>query len=153
MPDRRSLRIAFLRPDLGLGGAERLVVDAAKHLQAVGHRVTLFTTHHDPVRSFEETRDGTLDVRVYGDFLPTHLGQRLRAPCTIARMAYLSGAAALSGERFDLVFCDLVAHALPIVKCFSRAKILFYCHFPDQRLAPAARWPSPIATRASRSPM
>jgi alpha-1,3/alpha-1,6-mannosyltransferase len=136
MSDRRLLNIGFLHPDLGLGGAERLVVDAALHLQAVGHRVTMFTAHHDPVHCFEETRNGILDVRAYGDFLPVHLSQRLRAPCAIARMAYLACAMAMCGSRFDVIFCDLVAHAMPLLKCFSRAKILFYCHFPDQLLAP-----------------
>ena len=80
MSDRRLLNIGFLHPDLGLGGAERLVLDAALHLQAVGHRVTFFTTHHDSGRCFEETRNGTLDMRVYGGFLQSHAGQRLRAP-------------------------------------------------------------------------
>src|SRR5262245_2577718 len=138
--DRQLLHIGFLHPDLGLGGSERLVVDAALHLQAVGHRVTMFTAHHDSVRCFEETRNGTLDIRVYGDFLPSHVGQRLRAPCAIARMAYLTCAMAMYGERYDVVFCDLVAHAMPLLKCFSRAKVLFYCHFPDQLLVPQRQW-------------
>ena len=85
-------------------------------------------------------RNGTLDVRVYGDFLPRHVGQRLRAPCAIARMAYLTCAVALYGDRFEVIFCDLVAHAMPLLKCFSRAKVLFYCHFPDQLLAPQRHW-------------
>jgi hypothetical protein len=138
--NRQLLHIGFLHPDLGLGGSERLVLDAVRHLQAVGHRVTVFTAHHDRARCFEETRNGSLDIRVYGDFLPSHVGQRLRAPCTMARMAYLSGAVALSGARFDVLFCDLVAHTLPFLKCFSRAKILFYCHFPDQLLVPQRHW-------------
>jgi alpha-1,3/alpha-1,6-mannosyltransferase len=140
MSDRRFLNIGFLHPDLGLGGAERLVVDAALHLQAIGHRVTIFTAHHDSARCFEETCNGTLDVRVYGDFLPSHVSQRLRAPCAIARMAYLTCAMALYGDRFDIIFCDLVSHAMPLLKCFSQAKILFYCHFPDQLLAPRRHW-------------
>jgi alpha-1,3/alpha-1,6-mannosyltransferase len=47
---------------------------------------------------------------------------------------------ALSRDRLDVVFCDLVAHTLPVVKLFSRAKILFYCHFPDRLLVPPAHW-------------
>jgi alpha-1,3/alpha-1,6-mannosyltransferase len=138
--NQQLLHIGFLRPDLGLGGSERLVLDAMRHLQAAGHRVTMFTAHHDRARCFEETRNGTLDIRVYGDFLPSHVGQRLRVPCTMARMAYLSGAVALYGTRFDVIFCDLVAHTLPFLKCCSRAKILFYCHFPDQLLVPKWHW-------------
>ena len=72
---KRSLRIAFLHPDLGigeyqpsslfyevievfLGGAERLVVDAALGLQKLGHKVDIYTSHHDPSHCFEETRNG-----------------------------------------------------------------------------------------------
>ncbi|KAL4262177.1 Alpha-1,3/1,6-mannosyltransferase ALG2, partial [Pleurotus pulmonarius] len=47
------LRIAFLHPDLGIGGAERLVVDAALGLQNLGHRVDVYTSHHDPTHCFE----------------------------------------------------------------------------------------------------
>lgn len=53
-----ALRIGFIHPDLGIGGAERLVVDAAVSLQQRGHEVVVFTSRHDPARCFEETRDG-----------------------------------------------------------------------------------------------
>ena len=36
---KKRLRIAFCHPDLGLGGAERLVVDAACELCNHGHTV------------------------------------------------------------------------------------------------------------------
>lgn len=134
--DFGPLNIAFLHPNLGMGGAERLVVDAASHLQTVGHRVTLFTTHHDRTHCFTATRDGTLAVRVYGGFLPSHIGQRLRAPCMIARMAYLVGAMTLRAGRFDVIFCDLISHTIPFLRLFSRARIIFYCHFPDRLLTP-----------------
>ena len=41
-----------------IGGAERLVVDAALGLQKLGHSVDVYTSHHDPSHCFEETRDG-----------------------------------------------------------------------------------------------
>lgn len=50
--------IAFLHPDLGIGGAEKLVVDAAVGLQNRGYKVTIFTSHRDPSHCFEEARDG-----------------------------------------------------------------------------------------------
>lgn len=50
--------IIFVHPDLGIGGAERLVIDAAVGLQSVGHKVTIFTSHRDPAHCFEEARDG-----------------------------------------------------------------------------------------------
>ena len=97
--DRRSLDIGFVHPGLGIGGAERLVLDAAWHLRQVGHRVTLFMADDEIGRRVEETRGGRLDIRIHGDFLPSHVGQRLRAPCAIARMAYLTMAMALSRRR------------------------------------------------------
>jgi alpha-1,3/alpha-1,6-mannosyltransferase len=133
---RDSLRVAFIHPDLGIGGSERLVVKAALHLQRSSHKVTLFTACHDATRSFEETRGGVLDIRVAGGFLPAHLGQRLRAACTIARMSYLICAMALRGERFDIIFCDLVPHVIPLLRLFNRARIVLYCHYPDVLLTP-----------------
>ena len=50
--------IVFIHPDLGIGGAERLVIDAATGLQELGHKVTIFTSHCDPSHCFEEARDG-----------------------------------------------------------------------------------------------
>lgn len=54
--------VAFIHLDLGIGGAENLVVNAAKGIQDRGHSVKIFTSHHDPGRAFKETIDGTLSV-------------------------------------------------------------------------------------------
>lgn len=51
-------KIMFFHPDLGIGGAERLVVDAAVGLQELGHEVTIFTSHRDISHCFDEARDG-----------------------------------------------------------------------------------------------
>jgi len=50
--------IVLFHPDLGIGGAERLIVDAAVGLQELGNKVTIFTSHCDPQHCFEEARDG-----------------------------------------------------------------------------------------------
>src|SRR2546423_15449927 len=57
---RKKKNIVFFHPDLGIGGAERLVVDAAVGLQSLGHKVTIFTSHCDPQHCFDEARDGKL---------------------------------------------------------------------------------------------
>ncbi len=133
------MKVAFLHPDLGIGGAERLVIDAALHLQAAGHEVVLFTSHLDPTRCFPEVRDGALEVRVHGSLL--RLGHRLRAPGAILRGVVTATAMSLGREQFDVVFCDVVAHAIPLVRLLSRAGVIFYCHFPDKLLAPRrTRW-------------
>ncbi|KAG8751507.1 Alpha-1,3-mannosyltransferase-like protein, partial [Ceratobasidium sp. 428] len=51
----RPLRVCILHPDLGIGGAERLIVDAALGLQKQGHTVHIYTSYHDPTHAFEET--------------------------------------------------------------------------------------------------
>ena len=61
MAEKRQ-HIVFFHPDLGIGGAERLVVDAAVGLQERGHKVTIFTSHCDPAHCFDEARDGKLPV-------------------------------------------------------------------------------------------
>lgn len=76
------MRIAFIHPNLGIGGtlehseqrgkqlmacgdagAEKLIVDAAVGLQKLGHHVEIYTSHHDKTRCFEETRDGQFHGR------------------------------------------------------------------------------------------
>ncbi len=59
-----SSTVAFIHLDLGIGGAENLIVNATKGLQNAGHDVTIYTAHHDPSRAFKETVDGTLKVCV-----------------------------------------------------------------------------------------
>lgn len=51
--------LLFFHPDLGIGGAERLIIDAAVGLQTRGHKVVIFTSHCDPKHCFDEARDGT----------------------------------------------------------------------------------------------
>lgn len=58
--DNSKGTIVFFHPDLGIGGAERLVVDAAVGLQNRGHAVVVFTNHCDPKHCFDECRDGPL---------------------------------------------------------------------------------------------
>lgn len=56
---RHPRSIIFVHPNLGIGGAERLVIDAAVGLQSYGHKVTVFTSYRDTNHCFEEARDGT----------------------------------------------------------------------------------------------
>jgi hypothetical protein len=106
------LRVAFVHPDLGIGGAENLMVNAAVALQKKGHTVHVYTAHHDVSHCFAETRgDGALArcISVHGDWLPRSLlrtgkGQVL---CAIARTAFASLVLLLTGEA-DVIFVDQV---------------------------------------------
>ncbi|MHC4831912.1 MAG: glycosyltransferase [Planctomycetota bacterium] len=130
-----SLRIAFIHPDLGIGGAERLVIEAALSLQRRGHQVCIFTASHDPDRAFVETCDGTLDVRVHGRWIPMHVAGGLRAPLGIARMEWLSRVVAKVRPGFDVIVCDVVSHRLRQLRRRFGGALLFYCHFPDLLLS------------------
>lgn len=58
--DSTRQNIVFFHPDLGIGGAERLIIDAAVGLQDLGHKVVIYTSHCDPRHCFDEARDGEL---------------------------------------------------------------------------------------------
>ncbi|XP_054847333.1 alpha-1,3/1,6-mannosyltransferase ALG2 [Eublepharis macularius] len=126
--------VFFLHPDLGLGGAERLVVDAALALRARGCRVQIWTPRYDPARCFSETRQ--LEVRTAGGWLPRSILGRGHALCAALRMIWLAlHVLLLSGEEFDVFVCDQVSACIPVLRLArTRKKVLFYCHFPDQLL-------------------
>src|SRR5262245_34403842 len=135
-----AMNVVLAHPELGiLGGAERLVLDAAMELRARGHRVVILTARCDPARAFPEAIDGSLDVRVHGRGLPLQIAGRLRAPCAVARMAWLSVALRHLNERPDVVLCDLVAHVIPRFRRAARVPVVLYCHHPDRLLAPPAK--------------
>ncbi|KAL5615328.1 hypothetical protein BROUX41_005375 [Berkeleyomyces rouxiae] len=136
-PKQRTF--VFFHPDLGIGGAERLVVDAAVGLQNRGHKVVIYTSHCDPGHCFEEARDGTLDVRVRGNLCPSSIFARLIILCSIVRQLHLILHVYFTGELAaldpDTFIVDQLAAGLPLLQyLFPEQGILFYCHFPDMLL-------------------
>ncbi|KAJ9613134.1 Alpha-1,3-mannosyltransferase-like protein [Cladophialophora chaetospira] len=135
--------VVFFHPDLGIGGAERLIVDAAVGLQEQGNRVTIFTSHCDPNHCFEEARDGTLDVRVRGNtlFPPTFLGRFHILLATLRQIHLVFSIAVWSNEldrlKPDAFVVDQLSVCVPLLRwLYPRTlRTLFYCHFPDQLLA------------------
>jgi alpha-1,3/alpha-1,6-mannosyltransferase len=87
----RRKSIIFIHPDLGIGGAERLILDAALALQSRGHSVTIYTSHRDPTHCFEEASDGTLDVQVRGNTVfPAHVAGRFHVLMAMLRQLHLT---------------------------------------------------------------
>ncbi|CAM9100504.1 unnamed protein product, partial [Scytosiphon promiscuus] len=88
------MKVIFVHLDLGIGGAEMLVVNAAVAAKRAGHEVVVYTSHHDETRCFKETKkEGVLGgrIRVRGDWLPRHLlFGRFTALCAVARMLWLA---------------------------------------------------------------
>lgn len=132
-----KLRIAFIHPDLGIGGAERLVVDAAVGLQQEGHDVVIYTSHCDKNHCFEEVKQGLVKVEVFGDHLPTNFLGKFFIVFANLRQLYLVLQLCVQGriKKHDLYIVDQLSTCLPFLHVLSNAKQLFYCHFPDQLLA------------------
>lgn len=133
------VRVLFVHPDLGIGGAERLVVDAAVALKNRGHSVSFLTNHHDIEHCFEETRNGTFPVITVGDWLPRNVFGKFAALCAYLRMVYAAfytSYVLTRQEKIDIIFCDQISLGIPIFRLAAHnPKVLFYCHFPDQLLA------------------
>ncbi|GJJ08871.1 hypothetical protein Clacol_003091 [Clathrus columnatus] len=138
------MRVAFLHPDLGIGGAERLIVDAALGLQKRGHQVHIYTSYHDPDHCFDETRDGTLNVyhivppfprsiNGKGHILFAHLRQ-LHLTLHLLRFPSQFGKKRLA-EDYDIFFIDQLSTAIPFLQRFAYRRVVFYGHFPDKLLA------------------
>ena len=125
------VKVVFIHPDLGIGGAEKAMIDAAIGLKSCDNEVEFFTSHHDSNHCFSETKDGSLKVTVAGDWLPRSILGRCFALCAYLRMIYLAiYLVYFSGVDFDIICCDQISACIPILRR-SGKKVLFYCHFPD----------------------
>lgn len=130
--------MALVHPDLGIGGAERLMVDFALALKESGYQVKIFTAHHDKNRCFSETIDGRLQVETVCNQLPRSTYGRFHALWAYLKV-FLIGLYLTIFHRneFDIFLIDQVPSCLPPLKLLSRfdgAKIVYYCHFPDMLL-------------------
>lgn len=126
------MKVLFVHPDLGVGGAERLIVDTALATKQNGHEVTILTNHFDPTHCFEDTKD--LNIIVKASSLPRHLSGRFHAFFAYLKMLLASlWILYFSDLKFDIVICDQISLPVAVFK-WNKIKVLFYCHFPDQLL-------------------
>ncbi|KAG2151145.1 glycosyltransferase family 4 protein [Suillus bovinus] len=139
MTKSSKLRIAFIHPDLGIGGAERLVVDAALGLQSLGHSVDIYTSHHDQHHCFDETRDGTLRVHHVIPPLPRSIQGKFHIMFAHARQLHLTmHLICTSAHQYDVFFVDQLSTCIPFLRMLCGKRVIFYCHFPDKLLANGA---------------
>eukprot|EP00892_Ulva_mutabilis_P010438 jgi/Ulvmu1/7767/UM039_0076.1 len=142
--------VAFCHLDLGLGGAERFVVDAALELQAAGHDVKMYTSHYDQSRCLEDTQH--LSVHTVGVWIPRTICGLFTVLCSWARMTaialHLAWIGATKKQIFDVIIVDQVSVIVPLLKWTTSSHVIFYGHFPDLHLATRA---SPLR-RAYRRP-
>nr|BAN42342.1 alpha-1,3-mannosyltransferase ALG2, putative [Entamoeba invadens] len=121
----------IIHPDLGIGGAERLVVDLALALEHEDYDVKFYTSHHDKKHCFPET-NGRFQVFVHGDFIPMTIFGYFYIFLATIRALYLAFVAAWKSNA-DLYIVDQISVGVPILKLFNK-KVLFYCHHPDKLL-------------------
>ncbi|KAJ7756750.1 mannosyltransferase [Mycena maculata] len=130
------LRVAFIHPDLGIGGAERLVVDAAIGLQALGHPLVIYTSHHDPNHCFEETRNGQVAVRHVIPPFPRSINGKFHILFAHAKQLHLTLHLLWPwAPKYDVYFVDQLSTCVPFLRAIGRTPVVFYCHFPDKLLA------------------
>ncbi|KAA6401542.1 MAG: putative Alpha-1,3/1,6-mannosyltransferase ALG2 [Streblomastix strix] len=130
--------IVIVHPELIIGGAERLILDAAIGLQQLDHKVEVYTGFLNKSNCFSEVKDGTIKVNVRGNWLPKKLFGIGHAFFSILRMIYISFSLVMDvlfrRKHFDVIMCDQVSICIPILKLL-RKPIFFYCHFPDRFLS------------------
>ncbi|CAD7926106.1 unnamed protein product [Amoebophrya sp. A120] len=132
------MKVAFVHLDLGIGGAEQLIVHAARGLKRKGHDVVIYTSFFDPNRclsgltnSPKEARDNkdVVLVLVHGDWLPRTIYGVCTLLCSVLRMLWLCFC--VPTGIFDVLVNDQVANINPWLRKRTAGKLLFYCHFPD----------------------
>lgn len=126
-------RIAVIHPDLGIGGAERLIVDLIHAVKKDYDKTSVWTSHFDKNHCFDDTKD--LDIKVHGSFIPRSLFGFGHIIFSLISnfIVVLNCIFRLSP---DIYIIDQVSAFIPIIRLLRpKAKIVFYCHFPDLRLA------------------
>ncbi|VDM22861.1 unnamed protein product [Hydatigera taeniaeformis] len=143
------MAILFLHPDLGIGGAERAIIDAAMAAKSAGYDVEIITNFHDIKHAFDETVNGSLKVTSVFQWLPRSIMGRFVALCAFIKMILASVWIVFARcKSVDLVFVDQVSAPLLVLK-LAGIKTIFFGHFPDLLLSPHKSW----IRRAYRYPL
>lgn len=126
--------VAFLHPDLGIGGAERLIIDAAKAVMSSHPKTTVWTTYYDPNRCFSDTKE--LHIQVAGKWIPRSFFGFGHIIFSLISFLWLTISCIIQSTA-DVFIVDQISAWVWIIRLFRpNAKIIFYCHFPDYLLAP-----------------
>jgi hypothetical protein len=82
---------------------------------------------------------GTLNVQYVKPPFPRSFRGRFHIFFAHARQLHLTKYL-LSGSapKYDIYFVDQLSTCIPILRVFTKTRVLFYCHFPDKLLANGA---------------
>lgn len=128
----QPLQVAFIHPDLGIGGAEQLVVNLALSCQKLNWKVKLYTPSYDPSRAFKEIKNGTLPLEIHGNIFPRRIFGKFHALCEYIRVFLCALYVLFFGGHYDFIVLDQIPFPIPILNL--RFKTFFYCHHPDKLL-------------------
>ncbi|VDP42354.1 unnamed protein product [Schistosoma mattheei] len=112
-------QIVFLHPDLGIGGAERLIVDSAVALESCGYNVSIITNHHDPKHCFEETLQSNLSVTVVADWFPRSIFGYMTALCAYIRLILATLYLLFYEKKPDVTFVDQISAPIILLRAFG----------------------------------
>jgi len=127
----KGRNIAIIHPDLGIGGAEQLIINIGLSLQENGANVTVYTPRYDPERCFEDSK--LLNVEVRGSYFPRSIFGKFYAMWAYIRMMLWAIYVAFFARRYDCIILDQVSFPIPLLRLTNR-NVIFYCHHPDKLL-------------------
>jgi alpha-1,3/alpha-1,6-mannosyltransferase len=158
-------KIVFIHLDWGIGGAEQLMLQLAMASKTYHHdgdanddatttdtpsttpttEIQLVTTRCDVDHCFAILRDRPCPfLQLYGTWIPSHIYGRGQVVLSTIRLLYLAMMVSkLPALRdADLIVTDVLPAPLFLLRYYTDAALLFYCHFPD-RLLVRQREPEP----------
>lgn len=137
-PNKSHLEIVFIHLDLGIGGAEQLVLQLATAATELGHSVTLITTRCDADHCFASVAPGGAlhdAVHIYGNWIPAKLMGGMTALLSTLRILYLTWQVCRYHRSADICVVDVLPTSLPLLwSLLPSVATFFYCHFPDKLL-------------------
>jgi alpha-1,3/alpha-1,6-mannosyltransferase len=139
--------VVFIHLDLGIGGAESLVLNLAKATLPVESSqtssststgtISIYTTHCSPTHCYDEVKpSGPLHsyLNIRGGWLPRSTALGGTALCSALRMMYLTYRAVQENPDANVFVLDVLPTGVPYLIGKNVKGVLFYCHFPDKLL-------------------
>ena len=131
-----NTQIVFIHLDLGIGGAEQLVLNLASASLQAGHDVHLVTCvcRQDHCFDIVKKPTGALSqkVHVWGEALPASILGVGTAFFSSLRLLYLAHWTTRQFPHADIVVLDVLPTPIPLLLPYT--SVLFYSHFPDKLL-------------------
>lgn len=126
------MKVAWLHPDLGIGGAERFVVNACIQISKT-HNCSVFVNHFDASRCFVDVNQ--LKVLCFFSWVPRHFFGKFHAFLAYFKMCLLAVICCVFYSDVDIFIVDQVSAPIELLKYLSGKPVVFYCHYPDAYLS------------------